>query len=518
MVEALVVTLGAIVALAVLARRLGLPEPLVFVLGGAGLGLVPGLPLVSYDSNAVFLVFFPLLLFSAAWTTSWNDFRPNAPTIVSLGLGAVVATTLVVGVVAKALIPGLSWPLCFLLGVILADPDFRTFFAVAARVGMPRRVTTVLGGEGLVEGTAQLTLYLAFSAAITAGAFSFFDVARALVVGPIIGAAVGLAMAWLVYQVDLRMPDPSLSITLSLLAPFAAYLPALAVGGNRLAAVAVAGLYLGWRADVTESPAVRLNADAAWLVLAFLLNGFVYVPAGMALPGVLRDLGGVSYAALLGWVLALTLAVLATRFLWVLGVHTLVRAVRGLLGRRTDVAWSERILFAYAPTRGAFAVASALALPLSAGAGEPFPARDLLIALSVGVMLVSVAAQGLTLPGLIRAIDLPEDLGSEREENLAWRKGAEAALERIDELADGRRVPEELAKGLRLQYRDRLRRYGSVPDGRLPGTAPDIGVRKDLIGVERAALLRLREEDAISDTVFRRVERELDIMELYLDY
>src|SRR5215207_5743258 len=258
---------------------------------------------------------------------------------------------------------------------------------------MPRRVTTVLGGEGLVEGTAQLTLYLAFSAAITAGAFSFFDVARALVVGPIIGAAVGLAMAWLVYQVDLRMPDPSLSITLSLLAPFAAYLPALAVGGNRLAAVAVAGLYLGWRADVTESPAVRLNADAAWLVLAFLLNGFIYVPAGMALPGVLRDLGGVSYAALLGWVLALTLAVLATRFLWVLGVHTLVRVVRGLLGRRTDVAWSERILFAYAPTRGAFAVASALALPLSAGAGEPFPARDLLIALSVGVMLVSDAAR-----------------------------------------------------------------------------------------------------------------------------
>ena len=507
----------AVAAFAVLARKLGLPEPLVFVLGGAGLALLPWVPTFAYDSNAVFLVYFPILLGAAAYTTSWNDFRPNAAAIIPLGLGAVAATTLGVGVVARVAIPDLSWPLCFMLGAILADPDFRVFGALASRLEVPRPVTTVLGGEGLVEGTAQLTLYLALSAAVTAGVFSFVDVAREIVVGSVVGVAVGLAVAWVVYQVDRRVPDPTISVVLTLLTPFAAYLPAAPLGGNRIAAVVAAMLCLGWLQDVSQSAAFRRSATGFWTVLVFLINGFVYVPAGMALPEALDGVAGRPPAALVGWILLLTLAALLTRAIWVLGGEVVIQGVRRLLRRSAPITWSAVVLGAFAPTRGAFAVASALALPLVVASGAPFPQRDFLIVLSLGVAIASIAIQGAALPRLIGALDLGDDHRREREENLAWRTTAEAALQRLDELVQERAVPEDVANVIRRQYGGRLDRYSATEDGAAEAS-PDLPVRKRLLEAERAALLRLRGDDTISNAVFRDVQRELDANDAYLSF
>ena len=515
LVEALAVVLVAVAAFAALAGKLGLPEPLVYVLGGAGLALVPGVPTFAYDANAVFLVYFPILLGAAAYTTSWNDFRPNAAVIVPFGIGAVVATTLGVGVVAKAAIPGLTWPLCFMLGVILADPDFRVFNSLASRLEVPRPVRTVLGGEGLVEGTAQITLYLAISAAITTGLFSWSGVFRDIVVGSVVGIAVGLVMAWVVYQVDLRVPDPTISVVLTLLMPFAAYLPAQQLGGNRLAAVAAAGLCLGWLQDVSQSAEFRRTATGFWTVLAFLVNGFVYVPAGMALPGALGGVAGRPLVALVGWVFLLTLAAVAARALWGLGAEVAIRIVRRLLRVRSSGRWSEVVLGAFAPTRGAFAVASSLALPLAVSSGAPFPQRDFLIVLSLGVAVASIAIQSAALPRLIGALDLGDDHRREREENLARRAGAEAALARLEDLVREQSVSDGVANFLRRQYGGRLERYSST-DGRAPEAAPDLLARKQILAAERAALLRLREQNAISDAVFRDLQRELDDIDRYL--
>lgn len=513
MADALLVVLLSVAALSAIARRLRLPEPLLFLLGGGALSFVPGLPTVTYDADIVFLVFFPVLLFSAALDTSWNDLRPNALPTVRSALGIVITTTLLVGLIAHALIPELPWAAAFLLGAILADPDFRLFLSLAERVRVPRPMRVVLGGEGLFEGTAQLVLYLALSAAVTTGTFTLSDVAADLVIGPVLGFVVGLAAAWLLSEVDRRVQDPALSITLLLAAPFVAYFPAEALGGNRLTAVVAAGLYLGWTRDVTGSAATRLSVPAIWAVLALIVNGFIYVPAGLALPDIIGRLGQAPLQ-LAGWVLALTVGVLAARLAWGLGVEGALAARRRHLSAGVQVSWAELALGSWAATRGVFALASALALPLATEAGAPFPQRDLLIALSLGVVLVSIAVQGTLLPVLLRRIGLPEDFRGEREEALAWQATAEAALRRLEALQRERALPDEVAQTLRLQYRSRRERYSAAPDGRV-APAADLAARYELIAAERTSLRRLRDEDRISDTVFRNVQRELDLTEQY---
>jgi len=507
--------LVSVVALTVLARRLRLPEPLVFLVGGAALSLVPGLPTVTYNAEVVFLIFFPVLLFSAAFGTSWNDLRPNALPIVRSALGMVMTTTLLVGVVAHAMIPDLGWATALLLGAILADPDVRLFFGLAGRVRVPRPVRVVLGGEGLFEGTAQLVLYLALSAAVTTGTFAASALVKRLVLGPILGGAVGLAVAWLLGQVDRRIQDPALSIILLLAAPFIAYFPAQALGGNRLTAVVAAGVYLGWTHDVTTSSIARLSTPAVLSVLALVVTGFIYIPAGIALPDILAR-SGQTPLELIGWTTALTAAVLAARLAWGMGVEGAFAALSRRRGRG-GATRGELALASWAATRGAFALASALALPLVTQTGAPFPHRDLLIALALTVVLLSVIVQGASMPTLLRRIRLPADYRGEREEALAWQATAQAALERLDVLEREQSLPDGMVGALRFQYRTRLERYRAAED-RAVETSPDLDTQRELIAAQQRALRRLRDDDRISDTVFRAVQREIDLMEQYFGF
>ena len=509
MVDGLLVVLLAVVGLTIAARRLALPESLLFLVGGIALSAIPGIPTVGYDADVVFLVFFPVLLFVAASETSWNDFRPNAAPVLRAALGIVITTTLAVGLAAKALVPDLSIAAAFLLGAILADPDFRLFFTLTRRIKVPRPMSVVLGGEGLFEGTAQLVIYLALSAAITTGAFTAIGLGVDLVLGPLIGVAVGAAAAWAIGRIDRLISDPALSIGLLLASPFIAYLPADAVGANRITAVVAAGLYIGTARDMTTTPTTRLSTPPVLEVLRLVINGFIYLPAGFALPTVF---GRVEQSAgeLVGWIVVLGSVVLLTRVAWSFGVEGLL--FRRRRGRHDLVTWGELTLTSLAATRGAFALASALALPLVTGTGAPFPQRDLLIALSFGVVLFSVTVQGALLPVLLKRIALPYRYRNEREEALACEHTSAAALRRLDALeAQLRGVALD---GLRLEYRSRHQRYGAAVDG--TALAPEeLHVRRELHVAEREALRELREANRISIGVFRAVQREIDLSETY---
>ena len=511
MVESLLVVLLAVVGFTVLGRSLRIPESLVFLVGGIGLSLVPGLPTVAYDADVVFLVFFPVLLFAAAYETSWNDVRPNAGPVLRAAIGIVIATTLAVGFVAKSLLPDLPWAAAFLLGAILADPDFRLFFTLTQRIKVPRPTTVVLGGEGLFEGTAQLVLYIALAAAVTSGALTAGDLAMDLVIGPFLGAAVGLAAAWVIGKVDRLIADPGLSIAVLLASPFIAYLPADAVGGNRITAVVAAGLYIGTARDMTTTPLTRLSTPAVLEVLRLVINGFIYLPAGFALATVV-DRVDAGFGELAAWIGGLTAVVLAVRVAWSIGVEgVLFQGRRGWGGQAT---WGELVVMSLAATRGAFALASALALPLVTADGVPFPQRDLLIALSLGVVLLSVALQGVILPLLLRRISMPYRFRNEREEALACVHTAAAALRRLDALEAGRNGGDDVFAGLRLEYRSRHQRYGTAVDGNAR-PPEELEVRLELHMAEREALRELRDTNRISNGVFRAVQREIDLSETY---
>ena len=507
MAQSVLTLLLAVVTLAWLAHLLRLPRPFVYLGGGVALGLVPGLPPIPFDSAAVFLLFFPILLYAAAEGTPWNDFRPNAASSISLGLVLVVLTTLAVGLVVHAL-TGLPWALAFLMGVIVADPDIGLFSTFAANQEVPQPIRVVLSGEGLAEGTAMLLLYLALSDAVTQGDFSLLTLGLDFVIGPVIGGVVGLAVAWVLGFIFPRSTDTTVSLALWLAMPFAAYLPAQALGGVRLAAVVTAGLYTGWKTEPKLKAGTRLRGRAVWAVLVFLINGAVYVPAGAALPRVLGSLE-VAWPTFLAWSLVVALVVIIVRAAYVLGGNLVVKVFR----RKGLAPWPHLVLGALASTRGAFALASSLALPQSLVDGSPFPSRDLMIALSLGVVIASLALQAPLIWWLLRALTLGHDERRREQEALAWERTAEAALAELGRLEECEEVTGTVAEDIRRQYRNRAARYDGEDSRR---EAPDMLARRALLAAERRELAKLKRDDAISDAVFGQVQHELDLIEAYL--
>ena len=515
-VESVLLLLLAIAALALLAHKLELPYPILLVLGGLGFALIPGLPAVRLDPKLVFLFFLPPLLYPAALFTSWRDFRANLRPITLLAFGLVLFTTVVVGWLAHWL-TGMPLAAGFVLGAIVSPSDAVAATAITERLRVPQRIVTVLDGESLVnDATALVALRFAI-AAVTTGSFSLLDAGEQFVMAGGGGILFGLAIGWLAVQVQSRLDDPPVQTTLSLLTPFAAYLPADRLNLSGVLAVVSAGLYVGWRAPEIVSVRVRLQVGPFWEMIVFLLNGLVFILIGLQLPEVMGHLAGQSRLRLLGDGVGICLAVIVARILWVFPAAYLPR----LLSRRIREndpypGWRTVAIVAWTGMRGVVSLAAALALPLTLTNGTPFPGRDLILFLTFCVILATLVGQGLSLPPLIRWLQVADDHSHEREERHARLQANHAALTRLNELAT---TAEPIAiDRLRGEYEDRIRQ--------LEVCAPEDGdhqpnlhtseyhqlLREALI-VERRAIIRLRNEQVINDAVLRRIQKDLDFAE-----
>src|SRR5882762_5259733 len=290
--------LAAVAGLALLARKLSIPYPILLVLGGVLLGLIPGLPRVRLNPELVFLFFLPPLLYPAALFMPWRDFRANLRLISLLAIGLVLFTTVTVGFLAHYFIQDLPLAAGFVLGAIVSPPDAIAASAIAERLRVPRRIVTILEGESLVNDATALVAFRFAVAAVLTGSFSlahasgqFFIVA---IGGVLIGLVVGVSTAWMQKRID----DPPIEITLSLLTPFAAYLPAEQLGVSGVLAVVTAGLHHGWRIPEITTSRSRLQAGPVWEMVEFLLNGFIFLLIGLQLPEVLHRLSGYSMRTL----------------------------------------------------------------------------------------------------------------------------------------------------------------------------------------------------------------------------
>ncbi|HEY3111422.1 MAG TPA: Na+/H+ antiporter [Chloroflexota bacterium] len=522
--HALELVLGLLVpvaALAVLARRLGIPYPILLVLGGLALGLVPGLPRVELDSEIVFLLFLPPLLYVAAFFTSMRDFRANAHAISQLAVGLVLATTAVVAVVAHAAIPGLPWPVAFLLGAIVSPTDAITATAVIQRLGAPRRLVTILEGESLINDATALVAYRAALAAALTGSFSLGDAGLrfAIALG---GIAVGLLVALPIEQLRRRINDPPVEIVISLLTPFAAYLPAEELGLSGVLAAVAAGLYLGQRASSLMEAETRLSGRAVWDTLVFVLNGLVFILIGLQLPGILAGLAGRGAAELLALGGLVSLTVVAVRLVWV-GLARLVAALLG--GAARAEPWPVVLVIGWAGMRGVVSLATALALPTALPSGQPFPERDLLVFLTFCVILVTLVGQGLSLPWVMRRLGVGGDGSDQIEEQQARAAATEAAVARIEQLADEWPGHLPLIDALRGQYAHRRSHLGESlePDGAQADPAAEQellehrAIRQAIIDAERRAVLELFARGVLHDDIRRRIERDLDLEEVRME-
>jgi monovalent cation/hydrogen antiporter len=516
-IELVFLLLFAATGLAVLARRLGIPYPILLVIGGLLLGFVPGLPRVELAPDLVFLLFLPPILFGAGYFTSIRDFKANLRAISLLAIGLVVATVVVVAVVVHTLVPDLGWPAAFALGAIVAPPDAVAATAIFQRLGVPRRVVAILEGESLVNDATALVIYRAAVLVAVGGTFSLLGLAGSFVVAAVGGIVVGAALGTVVGRVMTRLDDPVFSVVISFLAPVAIYLPAEILGLSGVLATVAAGIVLGRRAARNMSSEVRIAGQAAWQVLLFLINGAAFILIGLQLRTVLAGLGDRPPVELLGLAVAVSATVILVRIAWVYPGAYLPRALSaGIREREPSPPLRNVFIVAWAGMRGVVSLAAALALPLD------LPQRDLLIFLTFAVILATLVGQGLTLPLLIRKLGIAADGGQAHEEAHVRVAAAEAALASLDELAEQWPGHLELIDALRAQYAHRSQHLDEAHHA-APETEAEQEllehrqIRRAVIDAERETIIRMRDGGAVSDDVFRSVERDLDLEELRME-
>ena len=509
--------LGAVAAMLSVAPALRIPYPILLVLGGLAIGVIPGMPNVELQPELVFFGVLPPLLYSAAFFTSLRDLRANVRPIGLLAVGLVVMTTVGVAVVAHALVDGLTWPSAFVLGAIVSPTDPVAATAIARRLGVPRKLVTIVEGESLVNDGTGLVLYRVAVAAVVTGSFSALHTGWLFVVSVLGGIAVGLAVGWIVRQARRRLDNPPAEITISLLTGYFAFIPAELLGVSAVLAAVSAGVYLGWYTPELTSSQVRLQGVGVWEILQYLLNALLFVVIGLQLPVVVDALGDFPVMTLLGYAVFVSLTVIVLRFAWVFAV---LHAPK-LFARRIS-NWRGAVFLSWAGMRGALSLAAALALPLETDAGEPFPGRDLILFLTFSVILATLVGQGLTLPLVIRALGLEDDGIDAREEAEARIRAAEAAIVRLDELEQEAWVREDTAGRLRGLYGFRTERFRARfedgDDGAIELRSQDYQrLRRELLEAERQALADLRRSGTISNDVWIRVARDLDLEDQRLD-
>ena len=408
----------AVSALFVAAAFTEVPFPILFVLGGLTLGFVPGVPNVVLEPDLVLIIVLPPLLYSAAFFSSLRDLRANVRSISLLSIGLVLATTFGVAAIAHALIDDLSWRTAIVLGAIVSPTDPIAATSIARRFDVPRRVVTIVEGESMVNDATALIVYRFAVVAVVSGTFSLSDAALEFVGNAVGGIAIGFAVGWLVAQVRRRLDDAPVEIALSLITAYFAYLPAEALGVSGVLAAVTVGIYLGWRApELVTSPSTRLQSQAVWEILVFVVNAFLFALLGLQFQELVNSLDGYSAATLIGYGALVGGTVIAIRMIWVFPNSYVPRFLFPRIRARDPYPpWQYPMLVSWMGMRGAVSLAAALALPLQTDAGSAFPARDLIIFLTFCVILMTLVFQGLTLPALIRMLRIDDDDGAEREE------------------------------------------------------------------------------------------------------
>jgi Na+/H+ antiporter len=519
--EILVGLLGAVTVLAGAARRIGLPSPIMLVVCGVLVALVPGLPAVDLDPDLIFFIFLPPLIYGAGFNSSPRELRAEARRIGMLATGLVAASTVAVAVAVKLLVPGFGWAEGFVLGAILAPTDPVAAVAIMQRLRVTPQLSAIIEGESLVNDGTGLVLYRLAVGATVSGTFSLLDGAWQLVATGVGGVAIGLAVGWLISAVRARVNDAPIEITLSLFTPYAAYIAAEALGASGILAAVTVGLFLGARSDGFFSATARIEAQGFWNTLIFMLESTLFLLMGLQFRDVARGIEGLDAGRVTLTVTVTMVVVLGLRVAWMFSVGPLLRRLIPGESREEppDLGPGARLVAGWSGMRGAVSLAAALAIPADIDAGGGFPQRELIIFTVFCVIVLGLLIQGLTLPALIRATGLGRDEADDiADEARARAVAAEAALTRLDEM---QHEDERATAQLRELYEARLGHARAPLDERGDSDREHVEaferVREELLRSERAALYDLHARGEISQDALSTVERDLDLQEARLD-
>ena len=522
--QILILLLAVISAVGLVARRLQIPAAILLVITGVGLALIPDLPTLELAPDLVLVLVLPPIIYWDAVKMSWKEFRFNLRPIALLAIGCVVFTTVAVAAATHVLL-GFPWAVGFVLGAIISPPDAVAPLAIARRMQLPRRLLVILEGEGLANDATALVLYRFAVTAVSAGSFSLVEAAGSFA-GILAGEVVwGIGVGWIMLRLRRWVREPGVEFLLSILTPFIAYWPPERLGGSGVLATVAAGLYVSWNGHRLIAAATRLPGVVFWDFLTYLIEGMVFLITGLQARTLIPSIRHYSIAELAMAAAVVCVVVIATRFVWVYPSVYLPRLLVPSINLYDPAPpWQQPILLGFTGVRGVVSLAAALAIPFTVADGSPFPHRDLILILTFAVIFVTLVGEGLTLPAVVRALGLANagrlEREAEREEEFKVRRLAiEAAIERLDVLAETRKLPETVAAPIRAHLRNRLKDVDNRKDGdQHHKKLAELGEELELalIGAERELANRLYRTGDLKDEGRRRIERELDLREAVL--
>ncbi|MFJ3623684.1 Na+/H+ antiporter [Streptomyces iakyrus] len=516
-----VLLLGAVISVPV-GDRFKVPAPVLMTLLGIVLALLPFVPNVEIAPDLILPLLLPPLLYAAVRRTSWRQFAANRRPIFLLAVALVFVTMACVAAVADAIVPGLPLAAAFALGALVAPPDPVAATAVAGQLGLPRRLVSILEGEGLFNDVTAIVLYHVAIAAAVSGTFSPWKAGLDLVLSAVVAVAVGLALGWGANKLMEVLGDATLQVGLTLLVPYASYVMAEELHGSGVLAVLTTALFLAEYGSDADDVMTRLAGHTFWNIVDTLVTGVAFGLVGLELHNAIRTASG-RWGELLGWAAVVVVVVVFARLLWLLPATWLTKRLHARRDYDEDipVSWRETVVMWWSGMRGVASVALVLAIPLETDAGAPFPSRDEIIFIAFGVIMATLVLQGLTLPWLVRLLGVKADEDKEKEfaKALAIR-AAKAAKQRLREIEDGEELSEELSEqmlrrayeiGVRISpelaederreaYREGARRVKRVRR-----------IQQEMLSAARHEVLAARSEPGADPEVVDRVLRHLDV-------
>lgn len=523
-VSVIVVLLFGITLLGILSNKYKFPFPIILVLSGVIISLVPGLPVVALNPDVVFLIFLPPLLYYAAWNISWHEFKGAIRPISLASIGLVFFTTASVAVIAHWLIPDFGWPFAFLVGAIVSPPDAVAASSVTKGLGLSPRLVAILEGESLVNDASGLVAYRYALQSITLGNFVLWKAGLNFLLIASAGILIGLAIGYIVLQIHKKwVCDPIIEVTLTFLTPFAAYLLAEHLHVSGVLAVVSAGLFLSFRSGEAFSNQSRIMSYAVWDVIVFILNSLIFILIGLQLRNVIAGIHDYSTGELIIYGVVVSFVVIIVRFIWVVPATIIPRLVSKRIRETETFDARNLVVFGWAGMRGVVSMAAALALPLTFDDGTVFPHRNLIIYLSFCVILSTLVILGFTLPWLIKVLKL-EPHSIVLEEYEVRTKIVSNAIDYIEENLS--LTSDDLLKNIKSKYEVK---YNRLQKTDLPANYFGKGeslpsnifnefskMQIDVLNVERKSIQQLHRLGEASEEILRKIERELDLEETRL--
>ncbi len=535
--QIIIFVMAILIGLSAIADKIKLPYPILLVGVGLVIGFAPALPDLALDPEIVFLIFLPPLLYDAAFKTSWHEFKTSIRPISTLAITLVFFTTVTVAIAAHYCIPGFSWPLAFVLGAIVSPPDAVAATSITKGLGLNKKVITILEGESLLNDASALIAYRYAVAAVTTGAFVFWKASLEffLVAGG--GIAVGIVIGYIFVLVHKKIThNPVVETSLTLLAPYIAYLAAERLHVSGVLSVVCAGLLVTWRAPEIFSYQTRMRTRVVWDTIIFLLNGIVFILIGLQLPVILNNIKGYSFLQLLGYGLLISLVTIIVRIVWVFaGVynHRLFSRKQKPLAEGEAVStpgetpWKNVLIVAWTGTRGVVSLATAMALPFTLNNGSPFPNRHIILFLTFVVIFVTLVVQGLTLPLLIRLLGVEKSVTTNKEDKELELTIAHQVLDFVEKdfpIKLESKVEEQIRKKYDITINKLNKDIQQIESHKKPATnllSTSTGqlllANLEIAKFQRELLIKFHKEGSFSDESIRHAERELDVEELRLN-